>query len=678
MKRNKLIILIGVTFFLSLFLFSQWHQEMEYKFLDFKSKFIEKKKSDSIISIIVTKNDIELIKQYPVSEKYWALLVDLLNSAGANSLVFDIFFSPYVSTNHPLLNYAFKKSTAKIYSGLPLSILKGFDSFPYHEYIYYGYSNIKPSRDGIIRSIPLFEGVTPSLCSRLAQKKQKLQDNCLLVSPLLNLDDFESIHLTEAIHLLKSRENHQRFKNKVIFIGYHLPGVSPFFKNTGKDDLISGLAIQMNFTNALLMQHYYQEFPSAVSNLIAIILIFAGGFLATFLSRKKSIFYLMGLLFFFYLFVMIMNLNLYHFSSLYPGLATLLNFIVLSFVTSYYSERKLFKEVKKDHEMIRFILEQFDGHALLFNGQLQTLFSNQKYNSEKSEIIIQTKFKDKISQLKKLNTNHLIWEEQIGTKTYSFTLAILNELRNITGQPLYLLLSYNVTKIINLQSEIKEKEHLASIGQMSAEIAHEIRNPLAGLELSALSIQEKIKDRDDLTDYISNMLLAIKGLNRFVTEFLEFSKDIVLQKREVKLKKIIDDSVFMIAGELGKRNLNINSVEDDSLYVDSDRIRQVIINVLHNAIHATQENGEISIEIIGQKKGYYQILIKDNGKGIDEKNLLNIFNPFFTTRAEGIGLGLSISKRIVNLDNGKMEIESELGKGTSVKIILPKTREQVL
>ncbi|MCE5252397.1 GAF domain-containing protein [bacterium] len=216
-------------------------------------------------------------------------------------------------------------------------------------------------------------------------------------------------------------------------------------------------------------------------------------------------------------------------------------------------------------------------------------------------------------------------------------------------------------------------EKLAAIGEVSARLAHEIRNPLATIGGFANSIPKKYEDRDRTIRNAQIIVDEVKRLESILTNVLNFSKPSIPKKTSNDLNTLVKEALGVMEGDLVTNNIVVTLVLAEmnlETELDASQIKQVFINVMQNAINAMSGGG--AIEIITEASGNEVILeIRDTGKGIPEQYLNDIFEPFFTTRGNGTGLGLAISNRIIQNHQGRLEIRSKEGKGTTVRIVLP-------
>ncbi|MGD0281672.1 MAG: PAS domain S-box protein [Dissulfurispiraceae bacterium] len=230
------------------------------------------------------------------------------------------------------------------------------------------------------------------------------------------------------------------------------------------------------------------------------------------------------------------------------------------------------------------------------------------------------------------------------------------------------------------QSQMLQQEKMASIGQLSAGVAHEIKNPLAIIVQGVDSLQGPHSDslRADVSEMIKKA--AIRAA-KIVNDLLSFARQSPLSLEKMDIVSIIDETLSLVEHQLNLKNIGIiRQFEEGNLIalVDSDQIKQVFINVLLNAADAMRQGGAIEIDagmtvMPTTGKPAVRISFSDNGCGIEPENIEKIFDPFFTTKRDsgGTGLGLAVSHRIIENHGGTITIESRVGEGTRVVVTLP-------
>ena len=225
------------------------------------------------------------------------------------------------------------------------------------------------------------------------------------------------------------------------------------------------------------------------------------------------------------------------------------------------------------------------------------------------------------------------------------------------------------------QSQVSHQEKMASMGILAAGVAHEIGNPLTSISSIVQVIKRKVKD-PALQEYLNTILENIDRISRIVRELVDFSRPTGSEFTYVNVNDVIQNAVGIIKYDrrAKKVNLKLQLAEDvPNLFLVPDQLLQVILNMLINALDALKD-GQGTIEIRSELKGDHVLIsIKDNGQGIAPEHLNKIFEPFFTTKkvGQGTGLGLSVSYGIIRNFKGKIDVKSELGKGSEFIIYLP-------
>jgi len=234
-----------------------------------------------------------------------------------------------------------------------------------------------------------------------------------------------------------------------------------------------------------------------------------------------------------------------------------------------------------------------------------------------------------------------------------------------------------ISELEKRNKQLIQSSKMASLGTLTSGVAHELNNPLNNISTSIQIVLEELVDGD--SDHNKELLAdAEKQIDRardIVRALLEFSRESKFKHKLVQLKTLINQTVKLIKGDLpASIELNIEVPEDIYVPLDFRQMEQVLINILMNAIHAIGKRGRIDLRAFtSPTKGESCIEIQDTGKGISGKDLDKIFDPFFTTKevGKGSGLGLSISHGIIQNHEGRIEVESEEGKGSKFSIFLP-------
>lgn len=228
-----------------------------------------------------------------------------------------------------------------------------------------------------------------------------------------------------------------------------------------------------------------------------------------------------------------------------------------------------------------------------------------------------------------------------------------------------------------LSEKLRKAEHFSGIGQVAQSIAHEIKNPLNFLSLSIDHIKEYLNkcnstDTDRYISLIVSMKNEIHRLSKFAESFLEYGKPIGLNIRMVNIGGLIEEVIDLVGITATKRSILIRKEYSSLPYlaVDPEFIKTCIYNVIINAFEAMPDGGTLTIRT-NEIDSRFHLCIEDTGVGVDKEKMSKIFEPFFTTKGGGLGLGLSLTKRIIEEHGGKVLFESKKDMGTAVTFILP-------
>ena len=243
----------------------------------------------------------------------------------------------------------------------------------------------------------------------------------------------------------------------------------------------------------------------------------------------------------------------------------------------------------------------------------------------------------------------------------------------------WVILFRDLTEIQHLKKEIARTQRLASIGRLAAGVAHEIRNPLSSIKGFATYFKERYREIPEDHKTAEIMIQEVERLDRVIGQLLEFARPMNIQKKTASLEDVIKDSLKMVEAEAHQKGISVDFSSDPQIKemrIDSDRIRQVLLNLYLNAIEAMESGGALSVELRqDDDTGRFRIIVSDSGTGIKHKDLPHLFDPYFTTKPSGTGLGLAIVHKIIESHGGEVSVESRYGEGATVTIRLPYDRE---
>ncbi len=241
------------------------------------------------------------------------------------------------------------------------------------------------------------------------------------------------------------------------------------------------------------------------------------------------------------------------------------------------------------------------------------------------------------------------------------------------------LLFQDVTPLVRLEEKVKQNEKLAAVGQLAAGIAHEIRNPLASMSASIEMLKASLPRAltgDENHRLMEIAIREIDRLNRLVSEFLDYVKPEKMKHSPVDIKALFEELLLAVQKmKEFKTGISVEAAFDREVIVsgNAEKLKQVFWNLLVNAVQAIKPPGKIEVGsalILGEARA--RIWVSDSGCGMSEEVLSHLYEPFFTTKEKGTGLGLATAYKIIEAHNGEIKVDSKKGQGTRFEIILPK------
>ena len=262
----------------------------------------------------------------------------------------------------------------------------------------------------------------------------------------------------------------------------------------------------------------------------------------------------------------------------------------------------------------------------------------------------------------------------------------LSHIHDDDGQQVGLTLFFkDLTRVEQIEERERLRDRLATLGEMAAAIAHEVKNPLASIEVMAGVLRRQLTDRPEAMETLRDIIKESKMANAIVVEVLEFVRPIRLQVEHVAVREVILDAIQGL--EDGRNFVHVHVDEDVPLLTaDPNQLRQLFTNLITNALEAMEATvGDRRVDIRASLvpadaepgsagrplPAQVRVEVKDNGPGISEDDLERIFSPFFTTKPQGTGLGLSIVRKVVDAHDGIIDATSAPGRGTTFRVTLP-------
>ncbi|MBI5634586.1 MAG: PAS domain S-box protein [Nitrospirae bacterium] len=233
----------------------------------------------------------------------------------------------------------------------------------------------------------------------------------------------------------------------------------------------------------------------------------------------------------------------------------------------------------------------------------------------------------------------------------------------------------DITELKQLQKKVGMSEKMAALGEVAARVAHEIRNPLVSVGGFAKRLEKKLDG--NLKEYAGIIVKEVSRLESILREILGFVKEVRLSRVEVNINDIVEDIARLMQSDINERGIILHKDYQPvpKVFVDPDRTKEAIVNIVTNSIQALQGTGTITMRTYADGDDVV-LEVRDTGKGIPAEEMNSIFNPFFTTKSTGTGLGLAITHRIIQEHNGRIEVESEVDRGTVFRVFIPITEVQ--
>lgn len=323
------------------------------------------------------------------------------------------------------------------------------------------------------------------------------------------------------------------------------------------------------------------------------------------------------------------------------------------------------------------------GKIKTFNRKSEEIFGKKKekvLNKDCQEvlnlnILEESIFKKCLLEKKNISQEIILEEKGLKKKILDLNSSFLtDESGEITG---LVAVIRDVTEIKDLNEEVARHKRLAALGKLSAGIAHEIRNPLSSIRGLAQFVYNSFSKTDERKEDLNTIIQEVDRLNKLVVQVLDFAKLKKPNLTPFSLNDLIRKIVELFKLEIKDKQIKFDlelSPDISQIQADEDQVRQITMNVIINAIQAILRKGEIKIKTesaLLKGEPAIKLIIEDSGIGITEKDFSQIFDPFFSTKERGSGLGLSIVYKLVEGHQGEIKVESKEGKGTKFVIFLP-------
>lgn len=319
----------------------------------------------------------------------------------------------------------------------------------------------------------------------------------------------------------------------------------------------------------------------------------------------------------------------------------------------------------KEHQFIDVnpSLVQLLGYSLqdLLKMSMKAVFKSKKVYSHFNETLI------KDSQVKDFETKLCTIDDQ-ELDCIINSVALKDENDEIYA---YQGIIHDLTMRKRAEKELLVAEKLAMTGQIARSIAHEVRNPLTNLSLALEQLRDEIDSNEDAEMFLDIIKRNSSRIEQLITDMLKSSKPKQLNKEKLSINEVLDETIEFTKDRLKLRGIKLTkTLADDlpKLSLDKEQLKTAFLNIIINAIEAMEENkGELSL-LTRLSSDHILVEVADNGKGIPEDEIRKLFDPFFTGKQGGMGLGLTSTQNILNSHKAQIDVESEVGEGTAFKI----------
>ena len=262
------------------------------------------------------------------------------------------------------------------------------------------------------------------------------------------------------------------------------------------------------------------------------------------------------------------------------------------------------------------------------------------------------------------------------TTRYGWKRNLLITTAPIKGTDKYLLVQRDITEFKNLEKKFYDSQKLAAVGQLSAGIAHEVRNPLSSIKMSLQILEKRLNPTGNDLKRFKIAEKEVEHLEKIVNDILIYAKPAEPEMKPIDISAFLESSLSMVEKELSDKKIDVQFHNDQGIppiNLDSAMLKQAFLNIYLNAIDAMEEGGRLRIKtrLVTNGRTHVSIEIDDSGYGIEEEDMPHLFNPFFTRKRYGTGLGLTQVKKFIDLHHGSIEIFSRKGEGTKVVVTLP-------
>ncbi|MGE4317664.1 MAG: nitrogen regulation protein NR(II) [Deferribacterales bacterium] len=318
-------------------------------------------------------------------------------------------------------------------------------------------------------------------------------------------------------------------------------------------------------------------------------------------------------------------------------------------------------QLSKLSGLLSSVLDNSNSCVTAIDGQDNILVKNPVADS-----FIQELGMDLFMDMLKSHEKPGVYDHELDGRTFRLSVGLLDEQKG------FVFVINDITHMKKLEGERQRDEKLVLMGEMAANIAHEIRNPLGSIELFASLLERDLKGDESGTKLTRSIVKGVRTINSIISNILLFTKEIKLEPIRRHTADIVDDVILYLSHLMKDKNIKfINNIDEEHMVnCDFELCKQVVMNIVHNAIEAVPDGGKIIIDSF-QKGDVSGFTVTDSGTGISESMRKKLFIPFQTTKAKGTGLGLAIVYKIIKAHNGAISVDSDGASYTKFTVEFP-------
>jgi signal transduction histidine kinase len=255
----------------------------------------------------------------------------------------------------------------------------------------------------------------------------------------------------------------------------------------------------------------------------------------------------------------------------------------------------------------------------------------------------------------------------------------LTDLRGEGGRPIGRVAQFqDITELKRLEEQVQRQQRLAAMGEMAARLAHEVRSPLGSIELFGSLLRQELADDPARRQLAEHICTAVRATDHLIDNMLSFVSPRRPRWAPVNLEEVIEEAVLLATPLIERHAIRVQSMIEGkvpTIWGDEGMLRQVVLNVVLNAVQAMGTGGDLTITYVELESEALGLQITDTGEGIASADRPRLFDPFFTTKPDGTGLGLAIAHNIMLAHGGSIDVDSEIGHGSTFTLVFSKEKQ---